>query len=151
MTHTNYPSKEIAYSSRALDTLEVPNGAFRYAKPVTLPFFGSGLVEIPPGGIKRPKNSRSMQMVFFVFSGKVLVDISGNKFRIGKGGMWQVPRGESIFLEVNFYLPPISFGVGFMVICFVSPCARFLFRLCIRFRRVTSTILVPDGDLVRCE
>ena len=74
---------------------------------MTLPFFGSGIVELPPEGFKRAKNSRKMQMVFFVHVGKVLVtvgppaieqngvnDAETNKFAISKGGVWVVPRGE---------------------------------------------------------
>ncbi|KAI9849414.1 MAG: hypothetical protein M1838_000157 [Thelocarpon superellum] len=85
---------DIAYAARAIETREVPNSSFRYAKTLTLPFFGSGVVDLPPGGVKRPKNSRKMQMVFYVVYGKVLVDVAGTTFRIGPGGMWQVPRGE---------------------------------------------------------
>ena len=40
------------------------------------------------------KNSRKMQMVFFVYSGRVKVEVAGHQFGIGKGGMWQVPRGK---------------------------------------------------------
>ncbi|KAI9845664.1 MAG: hypothetical protein M1837_004638 [Sclerophora amabilis] len=84
---------DIAFSSTAIETREVANSTFRYAKTLTTPFFGAGLVDVPPGGIKRPKNSRKMQLVFFVFYGRVLVDVAGTPFRISKGGMWQVPRG----------------------------------------------------------
>ena len=34
-------------------------------------------------------------MVFWVFAGRVEVDVSGNTFSVGRGGMWQVPRGKS--------------------------------------------------------
>ena len=61
---------------------------------MTLPFFGSGMVEIPPNGFKRMKNSRKMQMVFFVHEGKVTVEIEDVQFGMTKGGVWQVPRGE---------------------------------------------------------
>jgi len=74
---------------------------------MTLPFFGSGIVELPPQGFKRAKNSRKMQMVFFVHQGKVLVNVGPpalgqnvggletqtNEFAISKGGVWVVPRG----------------------------------------------------------
>lgn len=68
---------------------------------MTLPFFGSGLVELPPGGEKRAKNCRKMQMCFFVHEGKVMVEVfaagegtENNQFAISKGGVWVVPRGE---------------------------------------------------------
>jgi len=59
-----------------------------------MPFFGSGIVELPPGGFKHRKSTRRMQMVFFVHYGKVTVEVGGTRFVITKGGMWQVPRGE---------------------------------------------------------
>jgi hypothetical protein len=90
-------------------TRDVAGSAFQYAKIMTLPFFGSGIVELPPEGFKRAKNSRKMQMVFFVHQGKVLVtvgppalenggagnDAETNEFAISKGGVWVVPRGMS--------------------------------------------------------
>jgi centromere protein C len=76
-------------------TREVKNSSFQYGKTVTLPFFHSGVVDLPPKGEKKMKNSRRNHMVFWVFSGRVDVDVSNNQFSIGKGGMWQVPRGKS--------------------------------------------------------
>lgn len=86
--------EEIALSSAAIITRDIPGSTFKFAKTLTLPFFGSGMVDLPPGAVKKPKNSRKMQMVFFVFSGRVSVTVNENTFRIGKGGMWQVPRGK---------------------------------------------------------
>ena len=74
---------------------DVRNQKFKYAKTVTLPFFHSGLVELPPGGQKRVKNSRQNHIVFWVFVGRVKVTMNGAHFFIGRGGMWQVPRGMS--------------------------------------------------------
>jgi centromere protein C len=85
---------EIALSSAAIITRDIAGASFRFAKTLTLPFFGSGMVDLPPGAVKKTKNSRRMQMVFFIFSGRVRVTVNDNAFRIGKGGMWQVPRGE---------------------------------------------------------
>lgn len=102
-------------------TRDVAGSAFQYAKIMTLPFFGSGIVELPPEGFKRAKNSRKMQMVFFVHEGKVLVtvgppaieqngaaasDAETNEFAISKGGVWVVPRGT--FLTVSF--SPVCFS-----------------------------------------
>ncbi|KAF2716794.1 hypothetical protein K431DRAFT_350045, partial [Polychaeton citri CBS 116435] len=98
--------EDIAFSSSSIVTREVANSAFTYAKIMTLPFFGSGVVELPPLGYKRAKNSRRMQMVFFVHQGKVVVQVGGaaggqgagkqalgEEFAISKGGVWVVPRG----------------------------------------------------------
>ena len=81
---------------------DISGADFRFAKTLTLPFFGSGMVELPPGGTKRVKNSRKMQMVFFVFYGRVTVDLGtpAQRFSIGRGGMWQVPRGKPYFHAV---------------------------------------------------
>lgn len=82
---------------------------------MTLPFFGSGIVELPPEGFKRAKNSRKMQMVFFVHQGKVLVtvgppalenggtgnDAETNEFAISKGGVWVVPRGKLLIFSFS--------------------------------------------------
>ena len=67
------------------------------------------MVDLPPGGVKRVKNSRKMQMIFFVFEGRVTVDMGTplQGFGIGKGGMWQVPRGEScLFFLVDIVVFP---------------------------------------------
>ena len=100
---------ELAHAPAAIKTREVKGSSlhdgptFRYAKLLSTQFFGTGLVDVPPGGIKRPKNSRKMHMSFFVVKGRVTVvvgPIGGeetgniNRFSIGKGGFWQVPRGE---------------------------------------------------------
>jgi centromere protein C len=85
---------EIAVSSAAIATRPVPNSTFKFAKTVSYDFFGAGAIDLPPGAIKKPKNSRKMHLVFFVFSGRVSVTVNDNAFRIGKGGMFQVPRGE---------------------------------------------------------
>ncbi|KAI9776978.1 MAG: hypothetical protein M1839_009122 [Geoglossum umbratile] len=92
-THPPFPSTEIAYSSNAIETVPAPNSTFRYSKVISLDFYGAGIVDLPPGGQKRTKNSQKMQMSFFVHYGRVLVDVAGTQFRIGKGGIWQVPRG----------------------------------------------------------
>jgi centromere protein C len=97
---------EIALSSAAIITSDIAGASFRFAKTLTLPFFGSGLVDLPPGAVKKPKNSRRMQLVFFVFSGRVSVKVNDNAFRIGKGGMWQVPRGE-FYLLLRLFISEI--------------------------------------------
>lgn len=93
---------------------DISGAEFRFAKTLTLPFFGSGMVELPPGGSKRVKNSRKMQMVFFVFFGRVTVDVGTptTSFSIGKGGMWQVPRGK-IFFSFFFIFFPVNITVSF--------------------------------------
>ena len=87
--------QEVAWSSAAIITKDVAGASFKFAKCLSVPFFGAGMMDIPVGGMKKPKNSRKMQMVFFVYTGRVQVTVNGSDpFRISKGGMWQVPRGK---------------------------------------------------------
>jgi centromere protein C len=86
--------EQIAISADAILTREIRDATFRFSKTLTMPFFGSGVVDLPPGAEKRPKNSRKMQMVFFVHYGKVMVTVNETQFRIRAGGTWFVPRGE---------------------------------------------------------
>jgi centromere protein C len=92
---------DLAYHPSSMLTREVKGSGFKFAKLVSTPFFGSGIVDLPPGAVKKPKNSRTMHMCFFVFQGRVTVKIGQGieegeceRFSIGKGGVFQVPRGE---------------------------------------------------------
>ncbi|KAM0148548.1 hypothetical protein ACHAQE_003662 [Botrytis cinerea] len=105
--------EEVAFSSAAIKTRDIPNASFKFAKTLTLPFFGSGMVDLEPGAVKKPKNSRKMQMVFFVFYGRVEVSVNETTFRIGKGGMWQVPRGNFYSITNDYDKPArIFFAQG---------------------------------------
>lgn len=101
---------DVAYAAEAIEMRDIGGSDFRFAKTLTLPFFGSGMVDLPPGGAKRVKNSRKMQLIFFVYYGRVTVEVGTptTTFSIGKGGMWQVPRGKCFFffslnLEMNLF------------------------------------------------
>ena len=85
---------------------DIKGADFKFAKTLTLDFFGAGMVQLPPGGAKRIKNSRKMQMVFFVFYGRVTVSIGtpATQFSIGKWGQWQVPRGKALPMLLCFLL-----------------------------------------------
>ncbi|KAK5017254.1 Mif2/CENP-C like-domain-containing protein [Cryomyces antarcticus] len=85
---------ELAFSNRSIQTREVADATFRFAKIMTLSFFGCGMVELPPYAAKKLKNSRKMHMVFFVHAGRVTVQVAESVFSLGKGGVWQVPRGN---------------------------------------------------------
>ncbi|KAJ5928035.1 hypothetical protein N7466_006991 [Penicillium verhagenii] len=87
-------SADIAYAPSGIETREVKDSTFRFAKLLSSSFIGSGVVELPPEGVKRPKNSKKMHMVFYVCHGRVQVDISGVQFSAGKGCVFQVPRGN---------------------------------------------------------
>ncbi|KAL4912167.1 kinetochore CENP-C fungal-like protein [Aspergillus aurantiobrunneus] len=85
---------DIAYAPSGIETRDVKGASFRFAKLLSSPFIGSGIVELPPGGVKKPKNAKKMHMIFYVVKGRVLVDISGVQFSAGKGCVFQVPRGN---------------------------------------------------------
>lgn len=85
--------EQIAISGDAVQTRDIKDATFRFGKTLTMPFMGAGVVDLPPGAEKRPKNSRKMHMVFFVHYGKVLVTVNEAQFRISPGGSWFVPRG----------------------------------------------------------
>ncbi|KPM39447.1 hypothetical protein AK830_g7118 [Neonectria ditissima] len=86
--------ERVAVSADAIQFKDIRDATFRFAKTLTTPFMGAGVVDLPPGAEKRPKNSRKMHMVFFVHFGKVLVTVNEAQFRITAGGMWFVPRGN---------------------------------------------------------
>lgn len=39
---------EIAYAANAIEMRDISGAEFRFAKTLTMPFFGSGMVDIPP-------------------------------------------------------------------------------------------------------
>ncbi|ORY63982.1 Mif2/CENP-C like-domain-containing protein [Pseudomassariella vexata] len=91
--------QELAISHNAVQMKDIKDATFRFAKTLTMPFFGTGIVDLPPHSEKRPKNARKMQMVFFVHYGSVVVTIAQTVFRITKGGHWFVPRGNHYSIE----------------------------------------------------
>ena len=90
--------KQLAISGAAIKTTEVVGGEFKYAKVFSEGFIGAGVVDLPPGAIKRLKNSRKVYMIFFVHAGRVLVTVQETSFRISKGGIFIVPRCKFCFL-----------------------------------------------------
>lgn len=91
--------KQLAISGAAIKTTEVVGGEFRYAKVFSEGFIGAGVVDLPPGSIKRLKNSRKVFMIFFVHAGRVLVTVQETSFRISKGGIFIVPRCRSFLFS----------------------------------------------------
>ncbi|KHN97367.1 RmlC-like jelly roll fold protein [Metarhizium album ARSEF 1941] len=108
----------LAIAADAIETRDIPSATFRFAKTLTLPFIGAGVVDLAPGAEKRPKNSRKMHMVFFVHYGKVLVTINREQFRISAGGTWFVPRGNYYSLVNDYEVPARIF---FAQACEVAP------------------------------
>ncbi len=100
----------LAFHPSSMLTREVKDApGFRFAKLISNSFLGSGMLDLAPGAMKMPKNSRTMHMCFFVFKGRVTVRIGPGveegeceRFSVGKGGVFQVPRGMFASL---FFLP----------------------------------------------
>ncbi|KAI6778803.1 Centromere protein-like protein [Emericellopsis cladophorae] len=97
--------EEIAISGEAVQTREIRDATFKFAKTLTMPFMGAGIVDLPPGAVKRPKNSRKMHMVFFVHTGKVSVAVNETEFAISAGGQWFVPRGNYYTIRNEYSQP----------------------------------------------
>jgi glyoxylate utilization-related uncharacterized protein len=58
-------------------------------------YFGSGIMDFPVGGFKKPRNSGKASLHVFVHTGKVFVRVAGvNEFLVSKGGSFHVPRGK---------------------------------------------------------
>ncbi|KAI1362525.1 Mif2/CENP-C like-domain-containing protein [Xylaria arbuscula] len=87
-------TEELAISENALQLKDIKDATFKFAKTLTLPFFGAGVVDLPPRAQKRLKNSRMRHLAFFVHTGNVTVTIAQTEFGIAKGGMFFVPRGN---------------------------------------------------------
>ncbi len=100
----------LAFHPSSMLTREVKDApGFRFAKLISNSFLGSGMLDLAPGAMKMPKNSRTMHMCFFVFKGRVTVRIGAGseegeceRFSVGKGSVFQVPRGMSCF---SLFLP----------------------------------------------
>ncbi|ORY10571.1 kinetochore CENP-C fungal-like protein [Clohesyomyces aquaticus] len=89
--------KKLGWSSKGIHPADVADGGFTFTKLDTAPnsFFSWGAIDIPVKGGKRRKNCQRMHMVFFVQTGTVKVTVHENEFTIRKGGLWQVPRGNT--------------------------------------------------------
>ncbi|KAH9893719.1 Mif2/CENP-C like-domain-containing protein [Xylariomycetidae sp. FL2044] len=86
--------EDLAIAEPAIQLKDIKDATFKFAKTLTLPFFGAGVVDLPARSEKRTKNCRKMQMVFFVHQGSVRVEIAQTTFTIAKGGQFFVPRGN---------------------------------------------------------
>ncbi|PSR87058.1 kinetochore CENP-C fungal-like protein [Coniella lustricola] len=91
--------EQIAVSANAIQTREIRNATFKFAKTASMPFFGTGVVDLPPHSEKKPKNSRKMYMAFSVLTGRVTVTVADTVFSIGRGGQFFVPRGNYYSME----------------------------------------------------
>jgi centromere protein C len=132
----------LAFAQSSIVTRDVAGSEFKYAKIMTLPFFGSGIVELPPEGFKRAKNSSKMQMCFFVHEGKVMVEVGPatdgetNTFAISRGGVWVVPRGK---------ISPFPFSIALPIRCVRVGNLALARRSAKRARNEAVDAVLPNG------
>ncbi|KAH6642439.1 cupin domain-containing protein [Boeremia exigua] len=95
----------IAWSEKGIKPEPVGDGSFQYARigntatDVKPGFFNWGMLDIHADQMKRSKNSRRMHMVFNVQYGTVEVRVHENEFTVHRGGIWQVPRGNTYSIK----------------------------------------------------
>jgi len=94
----------IAYAPHSMTTNPVAGAMFRMNKTVSLDHLGTGIIDIPPGGVKRWKPSGKYDLVFYVVKGKVGVMVGENGFMCRRGGQFQVAKGELAIFWGLFYL-----------------------------------------------
>jgi mannose-6-phosphate isomerase-like protein (cupin superfamily) len=99
-----FAEAQLAFSRDHIVTVDVAHSTFKFIKTYTEGTFGTGVIDIPPGGMKRMKHAGGNVLVFFLVKGRVTAQIGENRFRVGKGGQIMIPRGKfSLFsLSVDF-------------------------------------------------
>ncbi|KAF2826454.1 hypothetical protein CC86DRAFT_370443 [Ophiobolus disseminans] len=96
VTLSDIVEETIAWAPKGIKPVAVSDGSFHFTKVGAAgSFFSWGLIELLTDQMKRTKNSRTMHMVFHVQSGTVEVQVHANEFIMHKGGVWQVPRGNT--------------------------------------------------------
>ncbi|KAK6528635.1 hypothetical protein TWF694_003893 [Orbilia ellipsospora] len=85
---------EIATSRHGIEFKPIFGSDYLFAKTLGKEFMGCGILELQRGASKKLKSSGKMQLVFFMLEGKVEAEVNELGFRIGKGGQFQVPRGN---------------------------------------------------------
>ncbi|KAF3941262.1 hypothetical protein ABW19_dt0210296 [Dactylella cylindrospora] len=85
---------EIATSRNGIEFKPIFGSEYLFAKTLGKEFMGCGVLELRTGATKKLKSSGKMQLVFFILEGKVEAEVNELGFRIGKGGQFQVPRGN---------------------------------------------------------
>lgn len=137
----------VAWSEIGMEPRDVPGANFKYSKITQEDFLGCGIVELPPGGVKRPKNSRRMHMVFFVASGTVEVTVHQSEFVIHRGGVFQVPRGmlSHVFLLLHFlFFPTFFYG---LCACEKSGKSRLRYARCASCATVVALCLLSSREI----
>ncbi|OAL55362.1 cupin domain-containing protein [Pyrenochaeta sp. DS3sAY3a] len=105
---TDVVEDTIAWAEKGIHPEDVRDGSFQYTRLGAVDaFFNWGVIELRADQMKRTKNSRVMHMVWTLQSGTVEVKVHENEFTVHKGGVWQVPRGMSVFLLFSCFHFPV--------------------------------------------
>ncbi|KAF2688603.1 hypothetical protein K458DRAFT_475324 [Lentithecium fluviatile CBS 122367] len=92
----------VAWAPKGINPTEVSNSSFKFAKLASAGeenFLSWGFIDLGPDQMKRTKNARRMHMVFHVHAGVVQAKIHENEFLVHRGGVFQVPRGNTYSIK----------------------------------------------------
>ncbi|KAL9936893.1 hypothetical protein V8E36_004128 [Tilletia maclaganii] len=93
-------TRRIACQRDEVKTKKVFNSEFRFDKVFGVDdFMAAGVIEIPAGGSKPVKPSKTNSYTFIVSEGAVRVRIHRSNFVVGPGGMFLVPKGNTYSIE----------------------------------------------------
>ncbi|KAK0539400.1 mitotic fidelity of chromosome transmission- protein [Tilletia horrida] len=93
-------TRRIACQRDEVKTRKVFNSEFKFEKVFGVDdFMAAGVIEIPVGGSKPVKPSKTNSYTFIVSEGAVRVRIHRSNFVMGPGGMFLVPKGNTYSIE----------------------------------------------------
>ncbi|KAJ3454292.1 hypothetical protein MRS44_018186 [Fusarium solani] len=97
-----YTNRLVAFTSEAILNMYTAKRNFHFGRIDTLTPMSFGMLHLPSGKRKEAKNTRESELVFFLHSGKVCVELEQQPFRISEGSSWNVPRGN-LYSIINDY------------------------------------------------
>ncbi|KAE8219331.1 hypothetical protein CF319_g6956 [Tilletia indica] len=93
-------TRRIACQRNEVKTRKVFNSDFKFEKVFGVDdFMAAGVIEIPVGGSKPVKPSKTNSYTFIVMEGAVRVRIHRSNFVMAPGGMFLVPKGNTYSIE----------------------------------------------------
>ncbi|CAD6884337.1 unnamed protein product [Tilletia laevis] len=93
-------TRRIACQRSEVKTRKVFNSDFKFEKVFGVDdFMAAGVIEVPVGGSKPVKPSKTNSYTFIVNEGAVRVRIHRSNFVMGPGGMFLVPKGNTYSIE----------------------------------------------------
>ncbi|KAK0561210.1 mitotic fidelity of chromosome transmission- protein [Tilletia horrida] len=93
-------TRRLACQREDITARKVYNADFRFQKVFAVgDSMAAGIVEIPVGGSKPAKTSKTGSLTFFVSEGSVRARIHSSSFVVGAGGMFLVPIGNQYSID----------------------------------------------------